>query len=222
MRALRPLLIAVVLLVLAVLPAPAAWALAAEDLPATPPQERVVDRSDVLSRAAITDLERRLEQLSADHVDAHLITVGRLDYGLTLEALAQQLVERWTLANGDDATLVLLIETQNNTAALAASPDLLEQLPPSLLESTAESTMGVPLRDGARYRQASLDALQRLQTVLAGGEDTGSPVVQERLTLPSNIPTREQTAASNAFTWVIVLLVVGTIVPMLTWWVFSR
>ena len=82
--------------------------------------------------------------------------------------------------------------------------------------------MGVPLRDGARYRQASLDALQRLQTVLAGGEDTGSPVVQERLTLPSNIPTREQTAASNAFTWVIVLLVVGTIVPMLTWWVFSR
>lgn len=222
MRALRPLLIALVLLVLAMLPAPAAWAIAAEDLPASPPQERVLDSSDVLSRAAIADLERRLEQLSADHVDAHLITVGRLDYALSLEALAQQLVERWSLANGDDATLVLLIETQNNTAALAASNDLLDQLPPSLLASTAESTMGVPLRQGARYRQASLDALQRLQTVLAGGEDTGSPVVQERLTLPSNIPTQEQTAASNAFTWVIVLLVVGTIVPMLTWWVFSR
>lgn len=38
----------------------------------------------------------------------------------------------------------------------------------------------------------------------------------------SNIPTREETAAGNGFQWVIVLLVVGTIVPMLTWWVFSR
>jgi uncharacterized protein len=38
----------------------------------------------------------------------------------------------------------------------------------------------------------------------------------------SNIPTREETANSKGFQWVIVLLVVGTIVPMLTWWVFSR
>ena len=32
----------------------------------------------------------------------------------------------------------------------------------------------------------------------------------------------EETKESNAFTWVIVLLVVGTIIPMATWWVFSR
>ena len=38
----------------------------------------------------------------------------------------------------------------------------------------------------------------------------------------SNIPSREETAGSNAFTWVVVLLVVGSVVPMLTWWVFSR
>ncbi|MFZ9973545.1 MAG: TPM domain-containing protein, partial [Vulcanococcus sp.] len=28
--------------------------------------------------------------------------------------------------------------------------------------------------------------------------------------------------SSNAFLWVVVLLVVGTLVPMITWWVFSR
>jgi hypothetical protein len=44
----------------------------------------------------------------------------------------------------------------------------------------------------------------------------------ERTTLPTNVPTVEETRESNAFTWVIVLLVVGTIVPMATWWVFSR
>ena len=64
--------------------------------------------------------------------------------------------------------------------------------------------------------------LDRLTTVLNGGEDPGEPVEAEVIVAPTNVPTREETAASNAFTWVVVLLVVGTIVPMLTWWVFSR
>jgi uncharacterized protein len=82
--------------------------------------------------------------------------------------------------------------------------------------------MAQPLRSGDRYRQAAVDALQRLATVLQGGEDPGEPVVEETAAVVSNIPTREETSSSNAFTWVIVLLVVGTVVPMLTWWVFSR
>ncbi len=82
--------------------------------------------------------------------------------------------------------------------------------------------MSAPLREGARYRQASLAALDRLDTVLQGGEDPGEPQEVEVVSVPSNIPSREETASSNAFTWVVVLLVVGTIVPMLTWWVFSR
>jgi uncharacterized protein len=82
--------------------------------------------------------------------------------------------------------------------------------------------MAQPLRSGDRYRQASVDALQRLSTVLLGGEDPGEPVVEEAAAVVSNIPTREETSSSNAFTWVVVLLVVGTVVPMLTWWVFSR
>jgi uncharacterized protein len=82
--------------------------------------------------------------------------------------------------------------------------------------------MAQPLREGNRYRQASLDALERLSIVLRGGEDPGEPAVSEATVVATNIPTREETASSNAFTWVVVLLVVGTIVPMLTWWVFSR
>jgi uncharacterized protein len=38
----------------------------------------------------------------------------------------------------------------------------------------------------------------------------------------SNIPSQEETSSSKAFTWVVVLLVVGSVVPMVTWWVFSR
>jgi uncharacterized protein len=46
--------------------------------------------------------------------------------------------------------------------------------------------------------------------------------MQEAPAVVSNIPSKEETENSNAFTWVVVLLIVGTVVPMATWWVFSR
>ena len=192
------------------------------DFPAQLPSSAVIDTADLLSRAASNDLEKRLQSLNEDHVDARLLTLRRLDYGLSLESLGQQLIERWGATDPDSNLLLLLIESQNNSAAVVASAELLNQLPDSLLSSTAISTMGLPLREGARYRQAGLDALDRLDTVLQGGEDPGPPQLLERLPIETNIPTKEETASSNALLWVVVLLVVGTLVPMITWWVFSR
>jgi uncharacterized protein len=182
----------------------------------------VLDTADLLSRSASADLENGLQAFAADHIDARLVTLRRLDYGVSLDALGQQLIDRWSPADPNRSQLLLLIESQNNSAAVVASSDLLEQLPQTLLSSTAISTMGLPLREGARYRQASVDAMDRLEVVLQGGEDPGPPQLLERLPLETNIPTKEETASSNAFTWVVVLLVVGTLVPMITWWVFSR
>ena len=199
-----------------------ALATGVQDFPAQLPSSAVIDTADLLSRAASNDLEKRLESLHEDHVDARLLTLRRLDYGLSLESLGQQLIERWGATDPDSNLLLLLIESQNNSAAVVASAELLNQLPDTLLSSTAISTMGLPLREGARYRQAGLDALDRLDTVLQGGEDPGPPQLLERLPIETNIPTKEETASSNALLWVVVLLVVGTLVPMITWWVFSR
>ena len=118
--------------------------------------------------------------------------------------------------------LLLLLETQNKRAAIVTEDSLQTQLPPALLKSTARTTMSIPLREGDRYRQASLDGINRLAVVLGGGEDPGPPEEIVRTTLPTNIPTQAETEESNATTWVIVLLVLGTIIPMATWWVFSR
>ena len=224
LRPLRSLiagLISCLLLAGLVLPQ-AALATGAQDFPSQLPSAAVLDSADLLSRAASTDLEKRLQALADDHVEARLVTLRRLDYGLSLEALGQQLVDQWSASDPDSALLLLLIESQNNSAAVVASADLLDQLPQSLLSSTAISTMGLPLREGARYRQAGLDALDRLGVVLQGGEDPGPPQLLERMPIETNIPTKEETASSNALMWVVVLLVVGTLVPMITWWVFSR
>ena len=212
-------LLAVVLLTAPLAPV---LALSLADLPAQPPASRVLDGADVLSIASRTEIEKQLQQFGDERVDARLVTVGRLDYGLTLPVLADQLLARWSQDSADDTRLLILIDSQTKSAAIAASAALERQLPSDLLRSTARTTMALPLREGNRYRQASLDGLTRLATVLRGGEDPGEPVLAEDAVVSSNIPTREETASSNAFTWVVVLLVVGTIVPMLTWWVFSR
>ena len=219
-RVLAPLL-ALALAVL--LPLAPALALSASDLPSAPPDSHLTDNADVFSRASRAELSNQLEELNGDRVNAQLVTVSRLDYGLDASGLADQLVKRWQEASPEgQPLLLLLIDAQNKATAITTSPDLERQLPGSLLRSTARTTMAQPLRDGDRYRQASLDALQRLRTVLEGGEDPGEPLVQEAAVVVSNVPTQEETRESNALTWIVVLLAAGTVVPMLTWWFFSR
>jgi len=216
------LLISSVLALVVLIAPPAALATGAQNFPEQLPASHVLDQADLLSRAANADVNQRLESLSDQRVDARLITLRRLDYGTSLETLGNTLLERWQGDAGGERLLLLLIEAQNNSAAVVAGSGLQAELPDSLLSSTAISTMGLPLREGARYRQASLDALARLEVVLNGQEDPGPPQLLERMPVETNIPTKEETASSNAFLWVVVLLVVGTLVPMITWWVFSR
>ena len=203
---------------------PAGFALSPQDLPAQPPDKAVLDSADVLSRAGKNEIETRLNQLESSKVDARVITLRKLDYGLSLTGFGEELVERWSNKdNMSERPLILFLEeTQNKQAAVVVSAELGDQLPDALLRSTARTTMSQPMRDGERFRQASMDGIERIAVVLNGGEDPGPPIQIERTALPTNVPTVEETSESNAFTWVIVLLVVGTIVPMATWWVFSR
>jgi uncharacterized protein len=211
------------LLAVAVLLVPLpAVALSAGSFPVTPPPEHVLDQADVLSRAAIAEIGRQLSTFQDDRIDARLITVKQLDYGLSLDQLGDQLLERWSEPASPASLLLFLIDSQTNATAVVASPALHGQLSADLLRSTARTTMALPIRDGARFRQASIDGIGRVLTVVQGADDPGEPATPEEVAVVSNVPTREQTEASNAFTWVVVLLVVGTIVPMLTWWVFSR
>jgi uncharacterized protein len=225
MQALPVLAGSLLVLLCLLLPLAPALAVSLSDLPVAPPAARVLDTADVLSRATRAELDRQLQDLDGDRVDARLITVNHLDYGLDLAQLGSQLLDRWSTSpdsSGQGDALLLLIDTQNKATAIVASPALQRQLPQALLDSTARTTMAQPLREGDRYRQASLDALTRLRTVLQGGEDPGDPAEAEVVVPVSNIPTAEQTREGNGLTWVVVLLVVGSVVPMVTWWVFSR
>jgi uncharacterized protein len=181
----------------------------------------------VFSRASAQEIERVLQTFDDERVDAKVVTVSKLDYDVSIEKLGEDLLARWDTAPSDPEAagpprLLLLIDAQTRSTAVVASKGLKGRLPAELLASTADTTMATPLRSADRYRQATLDAISRLSTVLQGGEDPGEPLIEEAPVLASNIPSKEETESSHAFTWVVVLLVIGTVVPMATWWVFSR
>ena len=71
---------------------PAAVAVSPLDFSATAPNESVIDSADVLSRSSRSDIAARLEQLNAQRLDARLVTLRRLDYGLSLNQFGEDLI----------------------------------------------------------------------------------------------------------------------------------
>ena len=86
------ILSAVFCLLLAV---PAAVAVSAQDFPLSLPDDVVLDSADVLSRASRNEISTRLQELDQFHVDARLVTLRRLDYGLSLSGFGDELLDRW-------------------------------------------------------------------------------------------------------------------------------
>ena len=78
---------------------PACFAVAPVDFPTEAPVESVIDSAEVLSRASRSDIATGLEQLKQERVDARLVTIRRLDYGLSLNQFGDQLIERWSTKN---------------------------------------------------------------------------------------------------------------------------
>ena len=74
---------------------PTAVAVSAQDFAPSLPDEVVLDSADVLSRASRNEISTRLQDLNQFHVDARLVTVRRLDYGLSLSGFGEELLDRW-------------------------------------------------------------------------------------------------------------------------------
>ena len=74
----------------------AVQAISPVDLGASRPDERVLDDAEVFSRASRSELNARLQDLAADRVDARVVTLRRLDYGLNLDSFGEELLTQWS------------------------------------------------------------------------------------------------------------------------------
>lgn len=183
----------------------------------------VIDKSEVLSRFTEGKLNQSLEDLAkATGNQVRLVTVHGLDYGETAATFAQGLFEKWYGNPEDQANQTLIVlDTVTNNSAIVTGNSVKEIMSDDIAESVASETLQVPLRDGNKYNQAFLDVSDRIVAVLSGEPDPGAPVLEEDINIAGNFKSAEETQESNATLWVVVILVVATVIPMVTYFFYQ-
>ena len=178
----------------------------------------VIDQADAISFANENRLSGEFQKLADNNgTEVRVIAVRRLDYGVTMEGLADDIFAKWYPTPEEQANQVILVlDTFTNKTALRQGEDTKSLLTDDIATSVVKETVAVPLRQGAKYNEAFLEAGDRLVAVLSGNPDPGPPQVQE-LNIESTFTSAEDTDDTSATIWVVVLMVLATVIPMATY-----
>lgn len=184
----------------------------------------IVDEANLLSRINKIKIGGRLAELAENTGnEVRFVTIHRLDYGETPESFTEQLFEKWFPTPEAQANqTILFIDDVTNGVAIRTGDAVKQLMSDDIAESVAQETVMVPLRENNKYNQAFLDATDRLVAVLSGQEDPGPPVVNNTIQVEGTFATPEETESSNATLIVIVLLVLATAIPMVTYYWYVR
>jgi uncharacterized protein len=178
----------------------------------------VVDQADAISRANEAKIGGDLKRLAAaTGNEVRMVVIRRLNFGQTMEQFADELFDKWyPTAAGQDNQTLLIVDTLTNATAIRTGKAVQRWLTDEIADSVVSETVAVPLKDGAKYNQALLDAGRRLSAVLSGEPDPGPPDVQG-INIESTFTSAEDTNDVSSSIWVIVLLALATIIPMATY-----
>ncbi len=185
----------------------------------------VVDMGEAISRFNEGKLSSQLSKLAQETGnEVRMVTIRRLDYGETIDSFAEKLLALWfpTPEAQANQTLVVLDTVTNNTG-IRTGAAVKQLMSDDIAQSVVSETMQVPIRNDNQYNRAFLAAADRLAAVLSGEPDPGPPVVENKIQVEGTFATPEETKNSNATTWVIVLLILATIIPMVTYfWLYQN
>ncbi|WP_416673086.1 photosystem II repair protein Psb32 [Egbenema bharatensis] len=205
--------------------AAAALATGAYSFPNVSPGEPtwVIDQASVLSRLTRGEISTQLEELAeATGKEVRFVTIHRLDYGETIESFASQLFEKWfPTPEAQENQVLLALDNVTNGAAIHTSEGLRSILPEETATSISQETVMVPLRNGNKYNQAFLDASDRLVAILSGQPDPGPPVIEVNIQTEGTFAKAEETDSKSATIIVVALLVVATVIPMATYFLYQ-
>ncbi|AFZ36558.1 protein of unknown function DUF477 [Stanieria cyanosphaera PCC 7437] len=190
------------------------------DLP-SPNTEDVwmVDQADEISLATQGKLSNNFQQLAKQTgQELRMVAIRRLDYGETIDTLADQLFSTWYSTSEAQANQTLLVmDTLTNNVALRTGSKAQQLVSPEIAQSVINETIGYNLRKGDKYNQALLDASDRLVALLSGKPDPGPPAITEEIQVEGTFTKAEDTDAGSATVWVVVLLLLATVIPMVTY-----
>lgn len=179
----------------------------------------VIDQAKEVSLSNQSKLSSTFQQLAQETgQEIRMVAIRRLDYGETIDSFADEVFTSWyPNAEAKANQTLLVMDTLTNTVALRAGENAQKLVTPEIATSIVEETVGYNLRKGNKYNQAFLDASDRLVAVLSGQEDPGPPIITDDIQVEGTFTKAEDTDAGSATVWVIVLLIVATVVPMVTY-----
>jgi len=179
----------------------------------------VFDKGDVLSRSSESNISSVLDNLeNQTGKQVRLVTIRRLDYGETTATFTDQLFEQWFPTKEDQTNQILLVlDTVTNSAAIRTGEGVKSLLSDEIAQSVAGETVQVPLREANKYNEAFAAASTRIATVLSGEPDPGAPKVVDNIQVEGTFKKAEETDQGNATVVVVVLLVLATVIPMVTY-----
>ncbi len=189
------------------------------DLPVVKAGEPVwlIDSADAISRTTQGKINQMLSNLAQQTgEELRMVVVNRLDYGETIESLAEQIFSKWYSSPEDKANQTLFVmDTLSNRTAIVTGQQAQTLLTEEISNSVTTETVVQPLKD-LLYNQVLIDAGERMIAVLSGQEDPGPPAVKE-LNIDGTFTTAEDTDDRSATIWVIILLFFATLIPMVTY-----
>ena len=221
-KCLQPLAVAIAIALIAsqmaVLPA---LATGVYEMPVLSAGDRtwVFDKGDVLSRSSESNISSVLDNLeNKTGKQVRFVTFHRLDYGETTATFTDQLFEQWFPTTEDQTNQILpVLDTVTNSAAIRTGEGVKSLLTDEIAQSVAGETVQVPLREGNKYNEAFAAASTRIATVLSGEPDPGAPKVVDNIQVEGTFKKAEETDQGNATVVVVVLLVLATVIPMVTY-----
>lgn len=179
----------------------------------------VVDTADAISFANQTKLTATLKNLARETSrEIRMVAIRRLDYGETIDSLADELFSTWYPDSATQANQTLLVmDTLTNNVALRTGEAAKTLVNDDIAKSIVDETIGYDLRKGNKYNQAFIDASDRLVAIYSGQEDPGPPAIIDEIQTEGTFTKAEETDAKSSTVWVIVLLLLATVIPMATY-----
>jgi uncharacterized protein len=191
------------------------------DLPTfDPDQVWVVDTADAISTSNQSKLTNTFKNL-ADQTsqEVRMVAIRRLDYGETVDSLADEIFKDWYSDPEVQANQTLIVlDTLTNNAAIRTGKSAQALVTSDIAQSIVNDTVGYNIRNGNKYNQAFIDAGDRLVAVLSGQADPGPPAMEDEIQIEGTFTKAEDTDQGSATIWVIGFLIVATIIPMATYY----
>ncbi len=180
----------------------------------------IVDTADAISAANENKLTKTFKELASQTgQEVRMVAIRRLDYGETVDSLAEKIFKDWYPSAEAQANQTLLVlDTLTNNVAIHTGDSAQGLVNADIATSIVDETVGYNIRKGDKYNQAFIDAGDRLVAVLSGQEDPGPPAIEDEIQIEGTFTKAEDTDQGSATIWVIGFLIVATIIPMATYY----